>query len=73
LINFIRTAECDIPVLSGRQLDNEMPCDVVVLAWRYASPIARKQKRFCQEGGRFFRALPDLAYVDGSNTAPSTG
>jgi len=73
LTNRIRTAEGDIPVLSGRQLDNEMPCDVVVLAWRYASPIARAHKKFLDEGGRFFRALPDLAYVDGSDTSPSIG
>jgi 2-polyprenyl-3-methyl-5-hydroxy-6-metoxy-1,4-benzoquinol methylase len=70
LTNFIRTAEGDIPVLTGRQLDNEMPGDVAVLAWRYASPIARGQARFLGEGGRFYRTLPDLAYIDGSDTSP---
>lgn len=70
LTNFIRTAEGDIPVLAGRQLDNEIPSDVAVLAWRYASLIARGQTRFREEGGRFYRTLPDLAYMDGSDTSP---
>jgi len=73
LTNQIRTSEGNIPVLSGHQLENEMPTDVIVLAWRYASLIARGHNRFCSEGGRFFRALPDLAYVDGSDAAPPTG
>jgi len=72
LTNVVRTSTRDIPVLSGKQLANEGPSEVVVLAWRYASPIARGQQAFQQAGGRFFRALPDLAYVDGGdNTAPS--
>ncbi len=32
--------EGNIPVLSGKQLENEMASDVIVLAWRYASLIA---------------------------------
>jgi 2-polyprenyl-3-methyl-5-hydroxy-6-metoxy-1,4-benzoquinol methylase len=70
LTNILRTDERDIPVLTGRQLANEMPSDVLVLAWRYANPIARGQQNFLAAGGRFFRALPDLAFADGSNTAP---
>lgn len=70
LTNVVRTAEGDIPVLTGKQLANEMPSDVVVLAWRYTSQIARGQEAFRDAGGRFFRALPDLAYVDGSDNAP---
>lgn len=70
LTNILRTDERDIPVLTGRQLTNEMPSDVLVLAWRYANPIARGQQSFLAAGGRFFRALPDLAFVDGSDTAP---
>lgn len=72
LTNVVRTSHGDIPVLSGRQLVNEPPGDVVVLAWRYASPIAKSQEAFRASGGRFFRALPDVAFVDGSdNAAPS--
>ncbi|HEY2210083.1 MAG TPA: methyltransferase domain-containing protein [Bradyrhizobium sp.] len=70
LTNILHTGERDIPVLTGRQLGNEMPSDVLVLAWRYANPIARGQQRFLAAGGRFFRALPDLAFVDGSDTTP---
>lgn len=70
LTNIVRLEDRDIPVLTGRQLANEMPSDVLVLAWRYANPIAKGQETFRANGGRFFRALPDLAYVDGSDTAP---
>ena len=70
LTNIVRLEDRDIPVLTGRQLANEMPSDVLVLAWRYANPIAKGQETFRGGGGRFFRALPDLAYIDGSDTAP---
>lgn len=70
LTNEVRTAEGSIPVLSGSQLMNETPSDVVVLAWRYASPIARNHADFREAGGRFFRALPDSEYVDGSDMTP---
>jgi 2-polyprenyl-3-methyl-5-hydroxy-6-metoxy-1,4-benzoquinol methylase len=72
LTNVVRTSHGDIPVLSGRQLVNEPPGNVVVLAWRYASVIARGQEAFRASGGKFFRALPDVVLVDGSdNAAPS--
>jgi SAM-dependent methyltransferase len=70
LTNILCAGERDIPVLTGSQLANEMPSDVLVLAWRYAHPIARRQQKFLATGGRFFRALPDLAFVDGSDDAP---
>jgi SAM-dependent methyltransferase len=70
LTNVVRTTAGDIPVLMGRQLANEPPADVIVLAWRYASVIARAQQDFRDSGGRFFRALPDLALVDGSDHTP---
>jgi 2-polyprenyl-3-methyl-5-hydroxy-6-metoxy-1,4-benzoquinol methylase len=69
LTNVIRTTQGDIPVLTGQQLINEPPCDVIVLAWRYASIIARGHQTFREAGGRFFRALPDVALVDGSDNA----
>jgi 2-polyprenyl-3-methyl-5-hydroxy-6-metoxy-1,4-benzoquinol methylase len=70
LTNVVRTSHRDIPVLAGRQLVNEPPGSVVVLAWRYASTIAKGQEAFRASGGRFFRALPDVALVDGSDNAP---
>jgi 2-polyprenyl-3-methyl-5-hydroxy-6-metoxy-1,4-benzoquinol methylase len=69
LTNVVRTTHGDIPVLSGHQLINEPPGDVIVLAWRYASIIARGQQTFRESGGQFFRALPDVALVDGSDNA----
>jgi 2-polyprenyl-3-methyl-5-hydroxy-6-metoxy-1,4-benzoquinol methylase len=72
LTNVVRTNNGAIPVLTGRQLVNEPPGNVVVLAWRYASPIARGHEAFQAAGGRFFRALPDVALVDGSDTAPAS-
>jgi 2-polyprenyl-3-methyl-5-hydroxy-6-metoxy-1,4-benzoquinol methylase len=69
LTNILHTSHGDIPVLTGRQLANEPPTDVIVLAWRYASVIAKGQEIFRASGGRFFRALPDVALVDGSDNA----
>jgi 2-polyprenyl-3-methyl-5-hydroxy-6-metoxy-1,4-benzoquinol methylase len=69
LTNVLRTSQGDIPVLTGRQLANEPPTDVIVLAWRYASVVAKGQEVFRASGGRFFRALPDVALVDGSDNA----
>jgi 2-polyprenyl-3-methyl-5-hydroxy-6-metoxy-1,4-benzoquinol methylase len=63
LVNFMRTPSGPVPVLSGSQLANEPPTDIVVLAWRYAENIAGRQPEFRATGGRFYRALPDLAYV----------
>ncbi len=60
LVNFMRTSAGSVPVLAGRQLDNEEPCDVVVLAWRYVDNIAKNQPKFVKAGGRFIPALPDV-------------
>jgi 2-polyprenyl-3-methyl-5-hydroxy-6-metoxy-1,4-benzoquinol methylase len=70
LTNVLRTSHGDIPVLTGRQLVNEPPANVIVLAWRYASIIAKGQEAFRASGGRFYRALPDVALVDGSDNSP---
>src|SRR5262249_20922213 len=64
LANFIRTPAGALPVLSGSQLANELPTDVVVLAWRYMYNIGEKQTTFREKGGRFYRALPDLAFLE---------
>lgn len=63
LVNAIHTPRGALPVHAGSQLENEPPTDVLVLAWRYAGPIAEKHQAYRKRGGRFFRALPDLAYV----------
>lgn len=69
LIGAMRTAIGEIPIKAGQLLAEERPTDVVVLAWRYANVIASGQARFREKGGRFFAALPDLTYVDGSDLA----
>ncbi len=63
LTNFIRTRSRNLPVLAGSQLANEPATDVVILAWRYTAEVAARHGDFVKEGGRFFRALPDLAYA----------
>lgn len=70
LTNVIRTQEANIPVLHGSQLINEQPADVLVLSWRYQENIARKQGEYLARGGRFYRALPDLAYAEANADAP---
>ena len=67
LTNVIRTQEADIPVLAGMQLINEQPSDVLVLSWRFMEHIAAKQGEYLARGGRFYRALPDLAYSENSS------
>jgi SAM-dependent methyltransferase len=63
LMNFMRYPGGTLPVLAGSQLVNEPATDVVVLAWRYTENIAGRQGPFRQAGGRFYRALPDLAFA----------
>ena len=70
LTNTIHTRDASIPVLTGSQLNNEMPSDVLVLSWRYMDNIAAKQAEFLARGGRFYRALPDLAYAAASAQSP---
>lgn len=59
LTNFMRTGQGPIPILSGKQLMNEEPTEVVVLAWRYTGNIARNQAAFVGAGGSFVQALPE--------------
>lgn len=62
LVNYMRTSAGPVPVLSGKQLSNEEPTDVVVLAWRYSDLIARNHAEFVKAGGRFIPALPDVPH-----------
>jgi SAM-dependent methyltransferase len=63
LTNLMRTDAGPVPVLTGKQLSNESPTEVVVLAWRYAEAIARGQAEFVKAGGSFARALPEVSTV----------
>ncbi|MGV8996302.1 MAG: methyltransferase domain-containing protein [Parvibaculaceae bacterium] len=62
LMNYVRSPSGALPVLSGSQLLNEPPTDIAVLAWRYTENIAGRHAAYREAGGRFYRALPDLAY-----------
>jgi len=57
LTNYMRTSAGTVPVLAGRQLGNETPTEVIVLAWRYTDNIARNQADFVKAGGSFIPAL----------------
>jgi len=64
LTNVLQTPSGGIPVLTGAQLRNEAPTDVIILAWRYAGHIATAHEAFGKRGGRFFQALPAFAEVE---------
>lgn len=52
-----------IPVVASEELYEREPDDVIVLAWRYWEPIARKHGRFIEDGGRFVVPMPDLRVI----------
>ena len=49
-----------IPVVPSDELYERRPDAVIVFAWRYHEPIARKHSRFLAEGGRFIVPMPEL-------------
>lgn len=53
-----------IPVESaGRLITASRPDYVLILAWRYADAIIRRNQAFLQNGGAFVRVLPEVAVV----------
>jgi hypothetical protein len=48
----------DLPVFTSAELMREKPELVVILAWRYAEPIVRRNADYLASGGRFAVALP---------------
>jgi hypothetical protein len=57
-----------IPVRDGRELAEEPATEIAVLAWRYTAEIAGRQASYRAKGGRFYRVLPDLAFIDTNGT-----
>lgn len=53
----------DLPVLSAERMRQEEPGLVIVLAWRYAEPIAAKNAQYLANGGRFVIPLPELHVI----------
>jgi SAM-dependent methyltransferase len=54
---------CHIPVLPSTALYERKPDFVLVIAWRYVEPIARKHERYLAEGGHFIVPLPQLRVI----------
>jgi hypothetical protein len=52
-----------IPVLPPRAIYERNPGAVVVFAWRYIDPIARKNKEYLQMGGKFVVPLPTVSVL----------
>lgn len=50
----------DLPVYRGAELSEREPTLTVILAWRYAEPIAAKHAAYLDRGGRFVIPLPDV-------------
>ena len=54
---------CHIPVFSSAELLSRKPSYVVVFAWRYVDPIARKNQEYIASGGHFIVPLPELRII----------
>lgn len=52
----------DIEVFGHEALIKRRPVLVIVLAWRYAEPITRKNTDYLATGGRFLVPLPAISY-----------
>jgi SAM-dependent methyltransferase len=52
-----------IPVLPSGALADRKPPLVVILAWRYAEPIKKKNSSYVENGGRFVVFLPELKFI----------
>lgn len=52
-----------IPVLPSAALYEKKPDCVVLLAWRYSTPIVEKHREFVRSGGLFVVPLPELRVI----------
>jgi len=53
----------DLPVYSGEGVLRHQPALIIILAWRYAQPIAAKHQEYIRRGGRFLVPLPDIDLI----------
>jgi SAM-dependent methyltransferase len=53
----------DLPVYTADGVPEHDPALIVVLAWRYATPITRKHAEYIKRGGRFVVPLPDISVI----------
>jgi SAM-dependent methyltransferase len=57
---------CHLPVLPSDEIYTRKPDTVVILAWRYAEPIIKNNRRYLENGGQFIVPLPELRLVTGA-------
>ena len=50
-----------LPVLAAQMLYERKPDYVLILAWRYATPIMKRHQAYQRQGGHFIVPLPTLA------------
>ena len=55
----------DLPVYKGGSVVQRAPALIVILAWRYAEPIMRRQAGYLARGGRFVVPLPNISVTAG--------
>ena len=55
-----------IPVFSPKMMYEKKPDYALILAWRYAEPIIKKNQDFIKSGGKFIIPLPELRIIRSS-------
>jgi len=52
-----------LPVLPSDEIYDRNPDYILILAWRYASPIMKKHPKYPEQGGRFIIPLPEVQVI----------
>jgi len=52
-----------IPVLPSETIYERSPDYILILAWRYATPIIKKHQKYLEQGGHFILPLPGLEVI----------
>ena len=52
-----------LPVKPSEKIYEEKPDAIVILAWQYAAPIAKRHERFLKEGGKMLVPLPEPRWL----------
>lgn len=52
-----------IPVMSSQEIYDRNPDYVLILAWRYAEPIAKRHAKFLEQGGHFIVPFPSVQVI----------